>query len=146
MPNFLFNICLPPFSVNFFLGTTATPMIILYSHIWYGSSIIVKFRIQHNFNINSLIYINLNSKILSVKNVFCYRLSLVSTDSLEIYATPRPLNDATRKKFCVQERNTCRVYRRLMLLAWRRSRDSLKTLNEFVTKQEVQVNIFKHVI
>ncbi|XP_050303096.1 cingulin-like [Anthonomus grandis grandis] len=68
------------------------------------------------------------------------RLSMRSVDdNIEIYATPRLLSDFEEKLFCLQERNTCRVYRRLMLLAWRKSRDSAKAKDELLKKQELQI-------
>ncbi|XP_066246330.1 early endosome antigen 1-like [Euwallacea similis] len=69
------------------------------------------------------------------------RLLIASTEvsSVKIYATPRPLNPKPKKMFCSQERNSCRIYRRLMLLAWRRSRAIVKELKGKTEKQQIQI-------
>ncbi|XP_066152502.1 ERC protein 2-like [Euwallacea fornicatus] len=69
------------------------------------------------------------------------RSSIASTEvsSVKIYATPRPLDPKSKKMFCSQEQNSCRIYRRLMLLAWRRSRATAKDLKGKMEKRQIQI-------
>ncbi|KAH1026563.1 hypothetical protein HUJ05_000209 [Dendroctonus ponderosae] len=68
------------------------------------------------------------------------RLSVQSLESsYEIYATPRPLTGMNKRKLCTKERTACNVYRRLILLAWRRSREAARSAKELTKKQELQV-------
>uniref|UniRef100_A0AAR5Q3V2 Myosin tail domain-containing protein n=1 Tax=Dendroctonus ponderosae TaxID=77166 RepID=A0AAR5Q3V2_DENPD len=67
-------------------------------------------------------------------------LSVQSLESsYEIYATPRPLTGMNKRKLCTKERTACNVYRRLILLAWRRSREAARSAKELTKKQELQV-------
>ncbi|XP_048522082.1 uncharacterized protein LOC125504306 [Dendroctonus ponderosae] len=44
-----------------------------------------------------------------------------------------------KRKLCTKERTACNVYRRLILLAWRRSREAARSAKELTKKQELQV-------
>lgn len=60
-------------------------------------------------------------------------------DSSELYATPRPLFDQPKVKLCTHERGACQIYKKLMLLAWRRARNQAKSITEQLEKQTLQV-------
>ncbi|XP_060531990.1 uncharacterized protein LOC132705423 [Cylas formicarius] len=61
-----------------------------------------------------------------------------SDPSIILYATPRPLG--TRPRRCVLEKHMCTIYRRLMLMAWRKTRAFATSMAETIKTRDHQLD------